>query len=380
QTTRGRANMLRAAISGELPEEELYSDRFQEEVLDLCVGCKGCASDCPTGVDMAKLKAEVKHQYHDREGASPRERLFADVERYARLGSALAPVSNWLADLPGADWVLERGLGIAGDRTLPTFRRESLVEWFDERGPAVPAGEATERVVLFPDVYTNYSDPEIGQAAVRVLEAAGCHVRIPDDLASSGRPAYSLGFLDRASERAEANVDALAPLVEDGWSVVFVEPSDAVMFQDEYRDLLAGEAVERVAASAHGVCEFLDVHRLDERVEWDAPDETLTYHGHCNQKAVQTDHHAVGVLRRAGYGVDPLDSGCCGMAGSFGYEAEHYDLSRAIGRILESQVADSDGETVVAPGASCRTQLGDGPAVEERPPHPVEKLDAALSE
>jgi len=378
QTTRGRANMLRAAISGDLPEEELYTERFQQEVLDLCVGCKGCASDCPTGVDMAKLKAEVKHRYHEREGASLREKLFANVDRYAALGSTFAPVSNWASSAPGARWVTERILGIARERTLPRFRRRTLEDWFRDREPGVPADQAEDRVLLFPDTYTNYSYPGPGKAAVRLLEAAGVHVDMPEEVTDSGRPAYSLGFLDEARERAKTNVEALEPYVEAGWSVVFVEPSDAVMFQDEYLDLLSGSAVETVSNTSHGVLEYVDRTRADERVAFDAPDEHLTYHGHCNQAAIGRDHHAVGVLRRAGYRVDPLDSGCCGMAGSFGYESEHYDLSKAIGRILFDQVDDSDGELVVAPGTSCRTQLGDREGG-EKPPHPVEKVAEAIA-
>jgi len=140
-----------------------------------------------------------------------------------------------------------------------------------------------------------------------------------------------------------------------------------------------GEAADGVAGNVYGLCEYLDRFRLDEAIEWTAPDETLTYHGHCHQKAISRDHHAVGVLRRAGYAVDPLDSGCCGMAGSFGYEAEHYSMSQAIGRILFDQAAESPGDTVVAPGASCRTQLGDR-AGHETPPHPVQRLEAALRE
>jgi FAD/FMN-containing dehydrogenase/Fe-S oxidoreductase len=377
QTTRGRANMLRAGISGEISEEELYSERFQEEVLDLCVGCKGCASDCPTGVDMAKLKTEVKHQYHEREGVGLRERLFGSVDRVSAVGSALAPLSNWAQSLPGADWLGERLLGIAPERDLPAFRRESLVDWFDERGPKVSEAEADRKVVLYPDTYTNYSHPEPGKAAVRVLEAAGVHVQVPD-LGPTGRPAFSQGLLDVARDRARDTVDTLGPRVADGWDVVFVEPSDAVMLQDEYLDLFPDdEAAHRLAEGAHGVCEYLDVHRLDEAVDWAAPDEALSYHGHCNQQAVGRDHHAVGVLRRAGYAVDPLDSTCCGMAGSFGYEAEHYDLSKAIGRVLYEQVDESDGDRVVAPGASCRTQLDDHV---DDPPHPVEALATALAE
>jgi len=384
QTTRGRANLLRAAISGDLPEEELYSERFQSEVLDLCVGCKGCMNDCPTGVDLAKLKAEVKHRAHEREGAGLRERLFADVDRLSALGSALAPLSNLLADLPGTDAVAERLVGVAAERDVPTFRRETLSDWFAARESGPRVATADHRVILFPDTFTNYSYPDAGKAAVEVLEAAGVHVAVPADLdldlAPSGRAAYSTGFLDRARERAERNVAELAPHVEDGWSVVFVEPSDAVMFQDEYGDLLPGDAVRRVGASAYGVCEFLDTHGLGEAL-FDGSaggDGHLTYHGHCNQAALNRDHHAARTLRAAGYEVDHLDSGCCGMAGSFGYEREHYDLSQAIGRILFEQVDDSGG-TAVAPGASCRTQLGDRPGAAEEPPHPVEKLAAALT-
>jgi Fe-S oxidoreductase len=153
-----------------------------------------------------------------------------------------------------------------------------------------------------------------------------------------------------------------------------------VMLQSDYLDLLSGEAVESVAASTYGVCEYLDRHRLDEAAGFDADGDSLAYHGHCHQKAEQRDHHAVGVLRRAGYRVDALDSTCCGMAGSFGYEAEHYSMSQAIGDILVDQVADSDADTVTAPGSSCRTQLGerDDVDVDGEPPHPVEKLAEAL--
>ena len=379
QSTRGRANLLRAAISGELSKEEIHSDRFQEEVLKLCIGCKGCKSDCPTGVDMAKLKTELKHQHHEQDGSDLRERLFRDIDRWSELGSQFAPLVNLGQKLPGSRSVLSKALGIASDRELPTFKSKSLEDWFESRGGCrVPESEATDRVVLFPDTYTNYSSPSAGKAAVEVLETAGIHIEIPDGLAASGRAAFSQGFLDEVCERAETNVSRLAPYVEDGRSVVFTEPSDAVMFQDEYLDLLSGPEVEAVSAASYGVLEYLDVARVDERLSFDAPDEHLTYHGHCNQKATNKDHHAVGVLRRAGDEVDPLDSGCCGMAGSFGYEKEHYDLSKAIGRILFGQVDESPGDEVTAPGASCRSQLGDRPGT-DHPPHPIEKVARAAT-
>ncbi|MFB6297221.1 MAG: FAD-binding and (Fe-S)-binding domain-containing protein [Salinirussus sp.] len=382
-STRGRANALRQAMSGDLPADPT-GEQFMTEVMDLCIGCKGCARDCPSEVDMAKLKTELQYQHHRESGPSLRDRLFANVDRVSAVGSALAPLSNWAQRLPGSGRFAEAVLGIARERTLPSFSRKTLVAWLDDREPAVSPESASRRALLFPDTYTNYSHPEVGKAAVRVLEAADVHVRLAPGVAPSGRAAHSKGMIDRSRARARTNVEALAPRVAEGWDVVVAEPSDAVMFQSDYLDLLDGPAVERLAANTYGVCEYLDQFRFDDRIQYDAPDDHLIYHGHCHQTAIKRDHHAVGTLRRAGYAVDPLDSGCCGMAGSFGYEAEHYSMSRAIGSILADQVADSPGDRVVAPGASCRSQLGDGlvdigPG-RETPPHPVELLAAALAD
>ena len=385
QSTRGRANALRGAISGELPDDPTDSE-FVTEVMDLCVGCKGCKVDCPSGVDMAKLKAEVEHAHHEEHGIDLRTRLLGRFESLAPLASKLAPLSNLPNKVPGSGILAEKALGIARERDLPTFRSETLVDWFRARGGAgVSRAEADRDGLLFPDVYTTYTNPSAGKAAVRVLEAANCHVRIPD-VDGSGRPPHSKGMLDVSRATAKSAVETLAPDVRDGWEVVVVEPSDAVMLQSDYHDLLDGDAsdvpdadVAAVSENAYGVMEYVDARRLDEDLPLDAPTESLTYHGHCHQKATKKDHHAVGVLRRAGYGVDPLDSSCCGMAGSFGYEAEHYSMSVAIGENLFEQVDASDGDAVVAPGTSCRTQLEEGPGEVPEPSHPIEKLAAALS-
>ena len=377
-STRGRANMLRQAMSGDLPEDEQFDVEFMHEVLDLCIGCKGCARDCPSEVDLAKLKVEVANEHHRRHGASLRDRLFANVETASRLGSATAPISNWLSRLPGARLAMEKTLGIARERELPTFHRETFTDWFEARGgSAVPANEADRRALLYADTYTDYSHPDAGKAAVRVLEAAGVHVALAP-IEDSGRPPYSKGFIEAARATARENVEALAPSLRDGWDLVTIEPSDAVMFQSDYADLLGsgGDGVATLTANSYGLCEYLDVHDLLADVDLDAPSEALTYHGHCHQKSIKKDGHAAAVLASAGYEVDALDSGCCGMAGSFGFEAEHFSMSMAVASILAGQVADSHGEVVVAPGASCRGQLGqlDG----EEPPHPVEKLAEAL--
>ena len=375
-STRGRANALRQAMDGDLPADPT-DEEFAGEVMDLCIGCKGCARNCPSEVDMAKLKAELQYQRHEAGETTLRDRLFAEIDRVSAVGSALAPLPRLLQRLPGSGLVAEKLLGIARERDLPTFRRETLVDWLSERDPGVSRGEADHEVLLFPDTFTNYSNPEVGKAAVRVLESAGVHVELAEDVTASGRAAFSMGFLDVARDRAEANVEALSTHVARGRDIVVVEPSDAVMLQSDYLDLLSGADAERVAEATYGVCELLDRHGLDRTAGFEA-DERLVYHGHCHQKATARDHHAVGVLRRAGYAVEPLDSGCCGMAGSFGYEAEHYSMSSAIAEILDDQVEQSTG-TVVAPGASCRTQIDDL-ITDERPPHPVEMLDAARTD
>ncbi|WP_299235998.1 FAD-binding and (Fe-S)-binding domain-containing protein [Natronomonas sp.] len=375
-STRGRANMLRQAMSGELSEDAL-SEEFLGEVMDLCVGCKGCKRDCPSGVDMAKLKTELKHEHHEREGIPLRDRLFANVETLYRLGSTFAPLSNAAMKLPGTGLFMEKALGIARERELPTFERHTFREWAASRTPAVAERDADRKALVLADPYTDYTQPEVGKAAVRTLEAAGVHVEVPDDVTDSGRPAHSKSLLDHSRATARENVDALAPRIEAGWDVVSVEPSDSVMYQEDYLDLLAGDDVERVAANTYSVMEYIDTFRLDERLPTDA-DGTVSYHGHCHQTAASRDHHAVGVLRRAGYDVDVLDTTCCGMAGSFGYEAEHYSMSQAIGRMLFDAVEDSPAEEVTAPGTSCRSQLADTDRTEGKPPHPIEKLHAAL--
>jgi len=380
-STRGRANALRQAMSGDLPADPT-AEEFVTEVLDLCIGCKGCARDCPSEVDMAKLKAELEYQHHQNGNTSLRDRLFADIDRVSSVASSLAPLSNWVGGLPWSGVLTEKLLGIAREREFPTFHRETFADWLSERDPAVGPREARRTVRLFPDTYTNYSYPERGKAAVRVLEAAGVHVSLASGTVASGRAAHSKGFLDTARRRARTNVDALVPAVEEGWDVVVVEPSDAVMVQLDYLDLLSGERVERLAGNTYGICEYVDRHRLDEHLTFGRTREQVTYHGHCHQKATGRDHHAVGLLRRAGYEVDVLDSGCCGMAGSFGYEAEHYSMSQSIADILRRQIRTSDGDWVVAPGGSCRSQLPeaapDHPELADgRPPHPIELLDAA---
>jgi Fe-S oxidoreductase len=375
-STRGRANLLRAAMNGDLPDE-LLTDEFVHEVLDLCLSCKGCKMDCPSGVDMAKLKAEVSYAYKQEQGVPFRDRLFGNIEDYLRIGSRVAPLANWAMDLPGTD-IVQNALGIAPERDLPPLQSRTLQSWFEHRGGSrVPRSQATRSAVFVADPYTNHLYTDRGKAAIEVLEAADVHVEVSKRVTDSGRPAFSKALLDQARETARANVAALAPRVDAGWDVVSVEPSASVMFQEDYLDLLSGDAVEQVARNTYSVFEYLDAFGLDERL---AVGETadLTYHGNCIHKGTGRDHHVTAVLDRLGFAVDELDSTCCGMAGSFGYEAEHYSMSMALSDILEDQIRESRGEDVVVTGASCTMQVGDMPSQGSKPDHAIQRLAAAL--
>jgi len=376
-STRGRANMLRRAMDGQLPDDPT-DEEFINEVLDLCISCKGCKRDCPSGVDMAKLKAEVKHEHHQQEGIPFRDKMFANVETLYSLGSTFAPISNWAMKMPGTDLIMEKTIGIARERDLPTFKRKTLKKWDRSRTPKISEEAADRKALVLADPYTNYTQPGVGKAAVKTLEAAGVHVKIPDDVTDSGRPAHSKSMLDHARETARENVDTLAPMIRDGWDVVSVEPSDSVMYQSDYLDFFSDEDTELVAANTYSVMEYLDIYDLHDGIAFEDPGQTLTYHGHCQQTAMKQEHHAVNVLAGVGYDVDEVDSTCCGMAGSFGYEAEHYSMSKSVGQMLYDLVDDSPGEEVVAPGTSCRSQLLEYENQQGKPPHPIEKVEAAL--
>jgi FAD/FMN-containing dehydrogenase/Fe-S oxidoreductase len=371
--TRGRANLMRQALTGKLPRHELTSRRFKEEVLDLCLACKACKRECSSGVDVAKLKTEIKHQYIQEHGAGLWELFFGNIDRVSQVASLFAPLTNWLTATSAARILMERTIGIDRRRELPRFQWQTFTRWFRGRPPrTAPAPKG--KVAFFYDCYLNHNNPEIGQAAVNVLETLGYEVVLADRRCC-GRAMLSVGMVDSARQRAIYNVSHLAEQVRRGYTVVGCEPSCIVTLQDDYRDMLGpSEDLELVQANTFEFMEFLNLRREPDRLDtgWSPASERLIYHGHCHQKATGRADHVPAVLRSfLKAEVVVLDSGCCGMAGAFGYDRKHYELSLAIAEALFALIREHSGRIVVS-GVSCRTQIEQGLGL--RPAHPAEVL------
>lgn len=378
-STRGRANTLRMLLSGQAGPPRL-ADPKGMEVLDLCLECKACKSECPSNVDMAKLKYEFLAHYHAEHGTPLRARFFGNIAWVSRLGSAAAPLANWIQELPLTRSLLDRWLGIDRRRPFPRLAGETFRAWFRRHKPGPRAGQRGE-VLLLADTFTDYQEPEIGRDAVRVLEAFGYRVRVPD-LKCCGRPLISKGLLREARAHAEWNVAALTSRELRDLPLLGLEPSCVVSYRDEYTDFRLGEAAEALAARTWMLEDFLaDRHADDADRPFREERRRVLLHGHCHQKSVLGMNRTVQALRMVpGYDVTLLNTGCCGMAGTFGYEKEHYDLSLRIGELsLFPPVRDADPETlVVTAGTSCRHQIRDGTG--RTALHPVQALARALAE
>jgi FAD/FMN-containing dehydrogenase/Fe-S oxidoreductase len=375
-STRGRANALRAVLSGRVPQAE-FTGRRLYEVMDLCLECKGCKAECPANVDMAKLKYEFLHHYHQANGLPLRNRLFGHIAKLNAIGSRLPGLFNALSALAPSRWLLEKVAGIDRRRPLPPLASETFTDWFARR--SAPASAPRGEVVLFHDTFVTYNTPEIGRAAVELLEAGGYRVVLVDRKCC-GRPLISKGMLDVAREHAAWNVARLAPYARRGVAIVGLEPSCLLTLKDEYVDLLRTDDARAVAEGSALLEQFL----LRERehgltLSFTGHGKKALLHGHCHQKAMVGTAPTVAVLRWAGYEVSEVDSGCCGMAGSFGFEREHYDLSVSLGnrRLVPAVKAAPADTDVIAPGISCRQQIGH--LAGRRALHPAEALRRALA-
>ncbi len=373
--TRGRANALVKALSSPDPLAAMGDERLHE-ILDLCLECKACKSECPLSVDMASLKAEFLSHYQDVHGVPLRSRLFGSIRTLNRLGSATAPLSN-LAPRR----LLERVAGIDRRRPLPRFSRDTLIRWDRRRSRSTG-----RELVWLADSFTTFTEPAIGRAAIELLEAAGWSVRVESG-GCCGRSSISKGMLDRARGMAADMTERLAPYAERGVPIVGCEPSCLLTLREEHLALQPGDARAEAVASQAKLVEELLVEAIDDgSLRLDPGSRVagsrIVFHGHCHQKALAGTRATVELLRRIpGAEVVELDAGCCGMAGSFGFESEHYELSMQIGEsrlfpALRKEDAGEGGAIICATGVSCRQQIGHGVGREAR--HPVQIVREAL--
>ena len=356
-STRGRANALRNAISGRAPQEEFTGKRLYD-VMDLCLECKACKAECPSNVDMAKLKYEFLDHYYRANGLPLRNRIFGAIESLNRLGSSLAPVSNWIANSSLNRWLMEILVGIDRRRPLPQFAGRTFESWFRKHETSRDAAKGD--VVLFHDTFNNYNTPDVAIAATRFLERSGYRVLLADKKCC-GRPMISKGMLNQAKENAAWNIEKLAPYAEKRVPIVGLEPSCLLTLRDEYPEFVGTEAARKVAENSFLFEEFIIREQKEKRLMLpsNSGGKKVLLHGHCHQKALVGTAPTTAMLKAVGYEVSEVDSGCCGMAGSFGFEKEHYDLSTKIAnrRLVPAVNATAPEITIVAPGISCRQQI-----------------------
>ncbi|MBY0528299.1 MAG: FAD-binding protein [Gemmataceae bacterium] len=377
-STRGRANALRLALAGEEPIKALRS-RWVYDILDLCLMCKACKSECPSNVDMAKLKAEFLQAYYAGRLRPPGQTMMARVHLLNRLGAPAAPLVNWMQENRLVRWLMEKATGIDRRRSMPRLHADHFRRWFARHRPESGAG-LRGRVLLLDDCFSTYNEPEIGQAAVAVLEHAGYRVELAD-LVCCGRPMISKGFLKPARELIQSQVLGLARRVADGTPLIGLEPSCLLTLADEWPELVPSAETKRIAAAADLADGWLAKQVRDGRCELNLRPQArkCVVHGHCHQKALRGVQGTASALRLVpGLDVKVLDTGCCGMAGSFGFEKEHYDLSVKIAELSVLPALRAEPEAiVVAPGTSCRHQIKD--LANRRARHPLEVIAGNLA-
>ena len=385
-TTRARANILREMLTNS-NKLNRFDHREIYEVMDLCLSCKGCKSECPSNVDVAKLKAEFLQHYYDANGVPFRTRLIARFTMSARMGSALPGLYNFLIRNFLTGHLIKSISGFSPKRSLPSLYRTTLRKWFrDHSKERTQEKQGERKVYLFCDEFTNYNDTRIGIQAILLLEGLGYTVLIPDHL-ESGRTWLSKGLLRKAKSIANENIARLSPLIGDDTPLVGIEPSAILTFRDEYLDLADDsnlETARRLSKNVFTIEEFLAREISNGNIgaaAFTKDGRVIKLHGHCQQKALSSVAPTVKILSLPeNYRVEVIPSGCCGMAGSFGYEKEHYSLSMKIGELVLLPAVRNAAEAVIiaAPGTSCRHQIRDGTG--KTALHPVEILYDALIE
>jgi FAD/FMN-containing dehydrogenase/Fe-S oxidoreductase len=387
-TTRARANILREMLTHS-PKENRFDHEEIKEVYDLCLSCKGCKNECPSNVDVSKLKAEFLQHYYDEHGIPLRSRLIANFARLSGLASLVPWAWNGVLGTPALRRIANRAVGFHPDRTMPLMGKTTVKSWYKsrpapQRNAGTPQSLKEKEVLLFCDEFTNFNDVEVGQKAIQLFERLGYTVVIPEH-GESGRAALSKGMLKYAKTLAEQNVRALKNVITDETPLVGLEPSAILTFRDEYPDLVDESLMEdakRIAQHALTFEEFITRELEAGRIkpeQFTSETRLIKLHGHCQQKAVSSlvpGKKSLSLPKN--YTVQLIPSGCCGMAGSFGYEAEHYDVSMKIGELVLFPTVRQQPDDVIiaAPGTSCRHQIHDGTGRKAK--HPAEILFEAL--
>jgi Fe-S oxidoreductase len=375
-STRGRANALRLAMTGKLGDAAL-SDRAVHDVLDLCLECRACKSECPVNVDMARYKSEFLSGYWDRHGTPLSAAAFGHAHATSAIGSRFAPLSNAIANSAPVRWVMEKTIGVDRRRTLPKWTRRTLRKQVNNS----PAGGC----LLFVDTFTEYERPDIGLAAIAVMSAAGIETALAPNVCC-GRPLISQGLLSEARRQAAANVHALFDAAARGQAIVFLEPSCLSAVREDAQDLLRGELQYRARVVAREAVLFEEYLEREcgagrATLALTPGPATIHLHPHCHQRSMGLAAPARALLSRVpGAQVVDLEAGCCGMAGSFGYTRDHYEVSRAIGerKLLPAARALDARSVLVAAGTSCRHQVHDLAGVDAL--HPAVLLQSLLQE
>ncbi len=387
-TTRARANILREALTNPVllsPSNEVGNKRFNDkrvkEVMDLCLACKGCKSECPSNVDVAKLKMEFLYHYQKANGTPIRSQLVGNFAKLSKIAAYVPWAYNLVFENAPLRRIANSVVGFHPDRTMPLLHNTTLHKWFGKQKVQTSA----KKLYLFCDEFTNYNDVEIGKKAIDLFQRLGYQVIIPEHDVS-GRAYLSKGMLDEAKQIANRNVELLANVVSEEIPLVGIEPSAILTFRDEYPELVDESLAEKAQKLSENVLLFdefiareIDAKRIT-RGQFIGKKKLIKLHGHCQQKAVGSLVPTKKMLSLPeGYTVQLIPSGCCGMAGSFGYEKEHYDLSMQIGElVLFPTVRSQEADTIIAaPGTSCRHQIHDGTGREAQ--HPIEILWEALA-
>ena len=362
-STRGRAHMLFELLQGEVVRDG-WKDAQAKKALDLCLSCKACKSECPANVDIATYKAEFLSHFYETHGRPLHAYAFGMIDRWLRLASFAPGVANFLSRAPGLNQIMRKALQLTPQRQLPLVASLSFHKWArkhqgENKGKSSMASAGNGReVLLWVDTFNNYFHPEVSRAALTVLTEAGFKVTIPPQPLCCGRPLYDFGMLDRAKKYLQRTLQALGTQIDSGVPIVVLEPSCASVFRDELHNLFPTDArAGRLRSQTFLLGEFLERHapgykppRLSRKV---------LLHGHCHQKALMKMNHEESLLRKMGADLQSLDSGCCGMAGPFGFEKEKYAISQAVGeRVLLPAVRQAPQETlIISDGFSCREQI-----------------------